>query len=53
LKILVQHTAVPLKQKHYIPERGCSHQKTGKKIKGLMARRAQQVHKTKYSGEIK
>jgi hypothetical protein len=30
LKILVQNTAVPLEQKHYIHERGCSHHKPGR-----------------------
>jgi hypothetical protein len=39
-KILVQHAGVPLEQKHYITERGCSHQKPGTEIKGLMERRA-------------
>jgi hypothetical protein len=38
LKILIQHTAVPLEQKHFITERGCSHPKPGTEIKGLMKR---------------
>jgi hypothetical protein len=49
LRILVQHTAVSLKQKHCISERGSSHKKPGKKINKALWEEEQLLHVTKYN----